>query len=288
MQDGRALLRGGQARAAPLQGRRGLPDRPRPASRAAARADRGLSLDPGDPARRRALAAPTPSIRATGFLSESPEFAEACAAAGITFIGPSPETMRRLGNKVAARELASRAGVPVMPATDPLPDDPESWKRLAEEIGYPLMLKASWGGGGRGMRVIRDEAALVARRDGGEARGEGRLRQGRGLSRKAGRARPPHRGADSRRHGTATACTSSSATAPSSAATRRSSSARRRRTSTQEQREELCGYALKIADAAELCLRRHGGVPAGRRRPENSTSSRSIRASRSSTPSPRR
>ena len=61
-----------------------------------------------------------------GLLSESPEFAEACAAAGITFIGPSPETMRRLGNKVAARELAVAAGVPVMPATDPLPDDPEA------------------------------------------------------------------------------------------------------------------------------------------------------------------
>ncbi|MDX5594784.1 pyruvate carboxylase [Pseudovibrio sp. SPO723] len=96
-----------------------------------------------------------------GFLSESPEFAEACAANGIAFIGPSPDTMRQLGNKVAARELAIRAGVPVMPATDPLPDDMEEVKRLALEIGYPVMLKASWGGGGRGMRVIRDESALV-------------------------------------------------------------------------------------------------------------------------------
>jgi len=90
-----------------------------------------------------------------GFLSESPEFVDACAAAGITFIGPSAETMRRLGNKVAARNLAEAAGVPVMPATDPLPDDPDTWKALAAEIGYPVMLKASWGGGGRGMRVMR-------------------------------------------------------------------------------------------------------------------------------------
>ena len=112
-----------------------------------------------------------------GLLSESPEFAEACAAAGITFIGPSPETMRRLGNKVAARDLASRAGVPVMPATDPLPDDPESWKRLAEAIGYPVMLKASWGGGGRGMRVIRDEAALI--RDVTEAKREAKAAFGK-------------------------------------------------------------------------------------------------------------
>ncbi|WP_333825184.1 pyruvate carboxylase [Pinisolibacter sp.] len=96
-----------------------------------------------------------------GFLSESPEFAEACAEAGITFIGPSPETMRRLGNKVAARNLAISCGVPVMPATDPLPDDMAAVKRLAAAIGYPVMLKASWGGGGRGMRVIRDEAQLM-------------------------------------------------------------------------------------------------------------------------------
>jgi pyruvate carboxylase len=96
-----------------------------------------------------------------GLLSESPEFAEACAEAGIIFIGPSPDTMRMLGNKVAARNLAISAGVPVMPATDPLPDDPETIKAEAARIGYPLMLKASWGGGGRGMRVIRDEETLL-------------------------------------------------------------------------------------------------------------------------------
>lgn len=96
-----------------------------------------------------------------GLLAESPEFAEACAENGILFIGPRPETMRRLGNKVAARNLAMEVGVPVVPATDPLPDDMEAVKALAAEIGYPLMLKASWGGGGRGMRVIRSEADLA-------------------------------------------------------------------------------------------------------------------------------
>ncbi|HMM65151.1 MAG TPA: biotin carboxylase N-terminal domain-containing protein, partial [Mesorhizobium sp.] len=96
-----------------------------------------------------------------GLLSESPEFAEACAKAGIIFIGPKPETMRRLGNKVAARNLAVEVGVPVVPATDPLPDDIEEVKKLAAGIGYPVMLKASWGGGGRGMRVIRAEADLA-------------------------------------------------------------------------------------------------------------------------------
>jgi pyruvate carboxylase len=96
-----------------------------------------------------------------GFLSESPEFAEACAAAGIIFIGPAPRTMRDLGNKLAARNLAASCGVPVMPATPPLPDDPKEMKRLARGIGYPVVLKASWGGGGRGMRSIEAEDKLV-------------------------------------------------------------------------------------------------------------------------------
>ncbi len=96
-----------------------------------------------------------------GFLSESPEFAEACAAAGIIFIGPTPETMRTLGNKVSARNLAVSVGAPVMPATDPLPEDPATIRRLAAEVGYPVMLKASWGGGGRGMRPIEREEQLI-------------------------------------------------------------------------------------------------------------------------------
>lgn len=96
-----------------------------------------------------------------GLLSESPEFVEACNAAGIIFIGPRPDTMRQLGNKVAARNLAISVGVPVVPATEPLPDDMTIVARMAEEIGYPVMLKASWGGGGRGMRAIRDPKDLA-------------------------------------------------------------------------------------------------------------------------------
>lgn len=96
-----------------------------------------------------------------GLLSESPEFVDACEAAGIIFIGPRADTMRQLGNKVAARNLAVSVGVPVVPATEPLPEDMKEVARMAEEIGYPVMLKASWGGGGRGMRVIRSEADLA-------------------------------------------------------------------------------------------------------------------------------
>jgi len=91
-----------------------------------------------------------------GLLSESPEFADACRDHGLIFIGPSSETMRRLGNKVAARQLAQSVGVPVIPATDPLPQEMVEVEKLAVQIGFPLMLKASWGGGGRGMRVIRN------------------------------------------------------------------------------------------------------------------------------------
>ncbi len=95
-----------------------------------------------------------------GLLSESPEFVDACFEAGITFIGPKAQTMRDLGNKVAARNMAIAAKVPVVPATEPLPDDMNKVAEMAAEIGYPLMLKASWGGGGRGMRRIADEKAL--------------------------------------------------------------------------------------------------------------------------------
>jgi pyruvate carboxylase len=105
-----------------------------------------------------------------GFLAENPDFAAACQREGVTFVGPTPEIMRTLGNKVAARELAVRAGVPVMPASQPLPASIEECRRAAAAIGYPVMLKASWGGGGRGMRVVETDAQLaelvpVARRE---------------------------------------------------------------------------------------------------------------------------
>ncbi|WP_458763714.1 pyruvate carboxylase [Cupriavidus basilensis] len=105
-----------------------------------------------------------------GFLSENPDFAQAVIDSGIRWIGPSPEVMRTLGNKVAARNAAVAAGVPVMPATAPLPLDIDACKPLAAQVGYPLMLKASWGGGGRGMRVLENEQDLenslpVARRE---------------------------------------------------------------------------------------------------------------------------
>ena len=112
-----------------------------------------------------------------GFLSESPEFAEACAAKGIAFIGPRPDTLRRLGDKVSARAIAAAAGVPTVPATGALPADPQAALAAAGEVGFPGILKASWGGGGRGMRVVETAGAfgaalLAARREAAAAFGK--------------------------------------------------------------------------------------------------------------------
>lgn len=107
-----------------------------------------------------------------GFLSEKPEFAEAVMAAGMTWVGPPPSVMRALGNKVSAREMAVKAGTPVMPATGPLPENPAEIKRLAAEIGLPVMLKASWGGGGRGMRIIANESELLDQVEAGRREAE--------------------------------------------------------------------------------------------------------------------
>ena len=113
-----------------------------------------------------------------GLLSENPDFVEACAAHNITFIGPKAETMRALGDKASARQVAIAAGVPVIPATDVLGDDMDAIRKEAAETGYPLMLKASWGGGGRGMRPIfgpeeLEEKVLEGRREAEAAFGNG-------------------------------------------------------------------------------------------------------------------
>ena len=95
-----------------------------------------------------------------GFLSENPDFVDECVKNNILFIGPSGKIMRSLGNKVEAKKIANKAKVATIPSTGPLPKDIKSCKVLAKKIGYPIMLKASWGGGGRGMRVIKKENEL--------------------------------------------------------------------------------------------------------------------------------
>ncbi|MFK7868921.1 MAG: pyruvate carboxylase [Roseobacter sp.] len=95
-----------------------------------------------------------------GLLSENPEFVDACDQNGIVFIGPRAETMRALGDKASARKVAVEAGVPVIPATEVLGEDMDAIRAEAKDVGYPLMLKASWGGGGRGMRPILNAEEL--------------------------------------------------------------------------------------------------------------------------------
>ena len=107
-----------------------------------------------------------------GFLSENPALARACGKAGIIFVGPTPELLELLGDKTAARGLAISAGLPVLPGTEKPVKNAAEAKKIAMEFGYPLMVKAAMGGGGRGMRVVRDESELELRLE--EAQSEAR------------------------------------------------------------------------------------------------------------------
>ncbi|MYW72540.1 MULTISPECIES: acetyl/propionyl/methylcrotonyl-CoA carboxylase subunit alpha [Pseudonocardia] len=116
-----------------------------------------------------------------GFLSENADFARACAAAGITFVGPPVEAIEAMGSKIAAKELMEKAGVPVLPGAtidDAAQADAAAVSALADGIGYPLLVKAAFGGGGRGMRIVRSASEVVdavtgARREAASAFGDG-------------------------------------------------------------------------------------------------------------------
>ncbi|HSY08389.1 MAG TPA: acetyl-CoA carboxylase biotin carboxylase subunit [Steroidobacteraceae bacterium] len=97
-----------------------------------------------------------------GFLSENADFAERVEKSGFVFVGPKAETIRKLGDKVSAIRMMKAAGVPCVPGSDgPLGEDPEENLRIARDLGYPIMIKSSGGGGGRGMRVVHSEASLL-------------------------------------------------------------------------------------------------------------------------------
>jgi acetyl-CoA carboxylase biotin carboxylase subunit len=96
-----------------------------------------------------------------GFLAENADFSERVEQSGFVFIGPRPETIRLMGDKVSAKMMMKKAGLPVVPGADgPLPEEPKEMSRIAREIGYPVIVKSAGGGGGRGMRVVHTEAAL--------------------------------------------------------------------------------------------------------------------------------
>ncbi|MDE2083116.1 MAG: acetyl-CoA carboxylase biotin carboxylase subunit [Burkholderiales bacterium] len=97
-----------------------------------------------------------------GFLSENADFAERVEKSGFTFIGPTPESIRLMGDKVSAKQAMIKSGVPCVPGSEgELPEDPKEIIRIARSVGYPVIIKAAGGGGGRGMRVVHTEAALI-------------------------------------------------------------------------------------------------------------------------------
>ena len=97
-----------------------------------------------------------------GFLSENADFAERVEKSGFVFIGPRPDTIRLMGDKVSAKNTMIKAGVPVVPGSEgALPEEPQEIVKIARKVGYPVIIKASGGGGGRGMRVVHSEATLV-------------------------------------------------------------------------------------------------------------------------------
>src|SRR6187402_3634224 len=97
-----------------------------------------------------------------GFLSENADFAERVEKSGFQFIGPTPESIRLMGDKVSAKQAMIKAGVPCVPGSEgELPDNPAEVRRIAKQVGYPVIIKAAGGGAGRGMRVVHTEAALI-------------------------------------------------------------------------------------------------------------------------------
>ena len=180
-----------------------------------------------------------------GFLSENAEFARACRKAGIIFVGPRPELLELLGDKVAARALAREAGVPILSGSDtPVVPGPEA-HAVAEALGYPVIVKAAMGGGGRGMRVVEEADALDPALDQAAARPRTRSAAPTSSSRSSS-AGPSTSRCSSWAIITAISSTSTSATARSSGGTRRSSRSPRPAASSRRSASPSAEAALAI------------------------------------------
>ena len=117
-----------------------------------------------------------------GFLAENGHFAEVCRSCNIQFVGPDPATIHALGNKSNAREMAQRAGVPIVPGSDGPVTSEDQALRVAREIGYPVMIKAAAGGGGRGMRMAANDPSLVNAFHAARSEAEAAFKDGEGDS----------------------------------------------------------------------------------------------------------
>ncbi len=134
-----------------------------------------------------------------GFLSESAYLAEVCEACHIRFIGPDPSVIKLLGDKARAKKAMKKAGVPMLPGSDGPVTGEEHALKVVKEIGYPVIVKAVAGGGGRGMRVVRSAGELANALRTAHARSRSRVRQRRRLHREVPREPAPHRVPDHRR-----------------------------------------------------------------------------------------
>ena len=134
-----------------------------------------------------------------GFLSENSNFAKVCEASEITFIGPSAEVIEIMGEKDRARREVKAAGLPTVPGSDGIVEGEEQLAKEAEKIGYPLILKAVAGGGGRGMRIVRKQEELLAMYQTARSEAQAGVRLARRLCRKIYRASAAHRISGSRR-----------------------------------------------------------------------------------------
>ncbi|MFB6274156.1 MAG: acetyl-CoA carboxylase biotin carboxylase subunit [Salinibacter sp.] len=114
-----------------------------------------------------------------GFLSENADFAEACAEADVHFVGPPPEAIRAMGDKTAARQLMEKAGVPMAPGTTDAVQSTDEGERIAEEIGYPVLIKAAAGGGGKGMRIVHEPENFAGAMDRAQGEAESSFGDGR-------------------------------------------------------------------------------------------------------------
>ena len=186
-----------------------------------------------------------------GFLSENADFARACAEAGIVFIGPKPESIEAMGSKAEAKALMSRHDVPLVPGYHGENQDAGHLAEQAAPTGFPLMIKAAAGGGGKGMRIVREEGDFADALAAAQREADSRVRRRTGDPGALRRASAPHRVPGLRRQRTATSSTSTNASARRSAATRRCWRRRPRRSSTPERRAAMGEAAVAAAKAVD-------------------------------------